>query len=232
MPHLCRHRSKQPSHTAYAGGFFFGCGTDGLTGIDKRALRARLTAERRGLPPEERSRCSRAIALRVATLPAFARARTVALYAPMGAEVDTGELAQQALEAGKTVVWPRLVPDMGSGAAKLAHRLEFVPCAASELVAGPLSTRQPPPGAAAVDPASIDLVCVPGVGFDTALRRLGRGGGSYDATLPALLRATRVGLAFDLQIVAAVPVEPHDSAVDLVATETRLLEPPPRTRRG
>jgi 5-formyltetrahydrofolate cyclo-ligase len=206
-----------------------------LTTTDKRALRARLTAERRALPSEERIRCSRAIAQRVAALPAFARARTVALYAPMGAEVDTGELARLALEAGKTVVWPRLarlVPDMEGGTAKLAHRLEFAPSAASELVEGPLATRQPPPVAGPVEPASIDLVCVPGVGFDTALRRLGRGGGHYDATLPALPRAVRVGLAFDLQIVASLPVEPHDSAVELVATEARLLAPPAGPGRG
>jgi len=203
-----------------------------LTEIDKRTLRARLTAERRALPPEERARRSHAIALRVAGLPAFVRARTVALYAAMGAEVDTGELARRAAEAGKTVAWPRLVPDIEPGTAKLARRLEFAPCAASELVDGPRATHQPPPEAAAVDPGSIDLVCVPGVGFDLALRRLGRGGGHYDATLPALARAGRVGLAFDLQIVAALPAEPHDIAVDLVAPESRLLEPPPRPGRG
>jgi len=210
-----------------------------LTEIDKRALRARLTAERRALPREEWARYSHAIAQRVAALPDFARARTVALYAPMGAEVDTGELAQRAVAAGKAVVWPRMVPDvdgvvpdMGGGTAKLARRLEFAPCATSELVEGPLSTRQPPPEVAAVEPGSIDLVCVPGVGFDLARRRLGRGGGHYDATLPALARAARIGLAFDLQIVAALPAEPHDAAVDLVVTETRLFEPPRRPGGG
>jgi 5-formyltetrahydrofolate cyclo-ligase len=64
------------------------------------------------------------------------------------------------------------------------------------------------------------------VSFDGALHRMGRGGGHYDATLPALGRqAVRVGLAFDVQIVPALPVEPHDAAVDLVATESRLIGP-------
>jgi len=71
----------------------------------------------------------------------------------------------------------------------------------------------------------VDLLCVPGLAFDTALRRLGRGGGHYDATLPAAWRARKVGLAFEDQIVDAVPAEPHDAPVDLVVTEARVLRP-------
>jgi len=65
------------------------------------------------------------------------------------------------------------------------------------------------------------------VAFDADGHRLGRGGGYYDATLAALPHARRVGLAFDLQLVPAVPCQPHDAAVDAVVTELRTLEPRP-----
>jgi 5-formyltetrahydrofolate cyclo-ligase len=191
----------------------------------KAALRARLTAARRAIPPVERQERSNAIAGRVASLPAFGVARVVALYAPVGAEVDTAALARLARAAGKEILWPRLSAE--------ARRLEFAACAPEALVDGPLSTRQPPPGAPAQAPGRIDLICVPGVGFDPALRRLGRGGGYYDATLPLLGgRALRVGLAFDLQVVAELPAGPLDAPVDLVATETRLLGPAPLAPPG
>jgi 5-formyltetrahydrofolate cyclo-ligase len=189
-----------------------------LTDTRKAALRAEVVAARRRLPPELRAEASRAIAARVAALPAFAAAATVASYPALGAEVDAAPLAAAALAAGKRIAWPRMVP----GRIGLA----FASCAPEELVPGPQGTRQPPPGAAEVPVASLDLVLVPGVAFDAEGHRLGRGGGYYDSALASLEgRALRIGLAFDCQIVPAVPLEPHDARVDLVATESRLLGP-------
>ena len=51
-----------------------------------------------------------------------------------------------------------------------------------------------------VDPQSaLDVVLVPLVAFDDAGRRLGRGGGYYDATFGARRRALLIGLAHELQ---------------------------------
>ncbi len=187
-----------------------------MTDTEKERLRARVVAARRAIPEADRAARSREVALRVAALPAFARARVVALYAPMGAELDTAELGRLALAAGKELAWPRLVEG--------TRRLAFAACHPSALLPGPFSTRQPPPDAPAVPFERIDLVCVPGVAFDASLRRLGRGGGYYDATLPAFGGWTlRVGLAFEAQVVAAVPAEPGDAPVDVLATESRLL---------
>jgi 5-formyltetrahydrofolate cyclo-ligase len=72
----------------------------------------------------------------------------------------------------------------------------------------------------------LDLVVVPGVAFDAEGRRLGRGGGYYDATLALLPRgAARLGVAFEIQVVPAVPEEPHDVRLDGVVTEARVLFP-------
>jgi 5-formyltetrahydrofolate cyclo-ligase len=140
----------------------------------------------------------------------------VALYAAIGAEVDPSAIAAAAVAAGKRVVYPRF--ETGS------HALRFARSALGELVAGPLRTLEPPPAAEPVAVSEIDLVLVPGVGFDAAGRRLGRGRGHYDATLAGLSSAAvRIGLAFEVQLVAEIPQEPHDEALDAVVTEERVL---------
>jgi 5-formyltetrahydrofolate cyclo-ligase len=102
--------------------------------------------------------------------------------------------------------------------------MEFAECAAAGLVLGSTRALEPPASAPIVPPREVDLVCVPGVAFDTRGGRLGRGRGHYDATLALLPRsAFRVGLAFESQIVPAVPAEPHDERLDAVVTEARVL---------
>ena len=179
-------------------------------------MREDLLAARLRLTPAERAVRSRAACERLVALDPFREARTVAAYAALGAEADPAAIVRAALAARKRLVFPRLVPG--------ARSLELAACDPADLVPGERGTRQPPPSAPAVPLDEVDCVVVPGVAFDGAGRRLGRGGGYYDATLAALPRSTaRLALAFDLQLVAEVPGEPHDRTVDAVATEARVV---------
>jgi len=182
----------------------------------KQSLREAILAARRHLAPEARALRSQQIAARVLALDAFERARTLAIYAPMGAEVDPSPIAAAALARGKRLAYPLV-----DGAAR---PLQFALCEPGALVTGPLRCLVPPPEAESVAPAAIDLVLVPGIAFDSGGRRLGRGRGHYDATLAALRPdALRLGLAFELQLVPEVPQEPHDAPLDAVVTEARVL---------
>jgi 5-formyltetrahydrofolate cyclo-ligase len=187
--------------------------------VSKQTLREQLLAARLRLTPAERSSRSRAACERLVALEAFREARTVALYSAIGAEADPSAAARVALSCGKRLAFPRLEPG--------TRRLSFFACSPDDLVASARGTRAPPPDAPQVALDALDLVVVPGVAFDAAGRRLGRGGGYYDATLAALPPgAARVGLAFDLQLVAAVPGEPHDAEVQAVVTEQRVVHAP------
>ncbi|RMG32676.1 MAG: 5-formyltetrahydrofolate cyclo-ligase [Planctomycetota bacterium] len=76
-----------------------------------------------------------------------------------------------------------------------------------------------------VSVADCVAVFVPGLAFDPHGGRLGYGGGYFDRTLfekPSA--APAVGLAFDCQVVARCPMEPHDVGVDLLITETRIID--------
>lgn len=62
------------------------------------------------------------------------------------------------------------------------------------------------------------LVVVPGVAFDSFGGRMGYGGGFYDRFFQREPDHPKWGLAYDFQMVEAVPQEPWDRKMDLVIT--------------
>lgn len=69
----------------------------------------------------------------------------------------------------------------------------------------------------------LDLILVPGVAFDRAGGRIGRGGGFYDRLLPQY-NAIRAGICFDFQCLEKIPSEPHDGLMDVLITESKILK--------
>ena len=71
-----------------------------------------------------------------------------------------------------------------------------------------------------VSNGAIDCILVPGLAFDKAGNRLGRGLGLYDRFLGKLAPGVaKIGLAYAFQIVPAVPTEECDQRLDLVLTD-------------
>ena len=182
---------------------------------DKRTLRTRLVARRAQLDLVARQTLSRAVVERLNALPGFAEARTVAVYAPLGAEVDIGALPSVLAERGVRVVYPRIREG--------DRHLDFASCRRDALVRGPFAALEPPADAAEVAAGEVACVLVPAVAFSEEGFRLGRGGGFYDTTLAAMPDAFRIGLAYDFQVVPSMPREAHDAAMDAVVTERRTL---------
>jgi 5-formyltetrahydrofolate cyclo-ligase len=94
------------------------------------------------------------------------------------------------------------------------------------LVRGEYGIPEPPPGSAETGVQDLSLVCLPGVAFGLDGSRLGYGGGYYDRLLrhPAF-RAVTCGLAFDLQVVCALPRDAFDGTVDVIVTESQTIRP-------
>lgn len=186
---------------------------------EKRAVRDGVRARVAAMSPAERDAASDAVRRWLAGSDAWARARVVLLYAADATEPDLDGLIELGAGAGKTVCVPRV-----DWAAK---RMEPAAVASSaELVEGRHGIRSPGPGARAVPPESVDLVVVPGVAFDRAGGRLGRGGGFYDRFLADLSSGgsmVAIGACFAAQIVDRVPLGPHDRRVDGLVTEAGLV---------
>jgi 5-formyltetrahydrofolate cyclo-ligase len=71
-----------------------------------------------------------------------------------------------------------------------------------------------------VDPASLDVVVVPGLAYTADGRRLGQGGGHFDRFLLRLRRdCVTIGVCFHEQVVADLPTSAHDVHVHHVVTD-------------
>jgi 5-formyltetrahydrofolate cyclo-ligase len=102
-------------------------------------------------------------------------------------------------------------------------RLEFAPVERwDELVAGRYGVLEPPEALGRVELRAGDAVIVPGVAFDEAGHRLGRGMGYYDRTFSGAGGPLLVGLAYEFQVRSSVPFGERDRGMDVILTERRV----------
>jgi len=179
----------------------------------RKRMRAILTAMPTALQQEA---SSQALAL-LGQQKRWKESKSILFYAPLPGELDVWPLLVEALAAGRTVALPRFISQKNLYA--ICPIADFT----TDLEIGHFGVREP---AAHCQPMAIyrlDFVLVPGVAFDLHGRRLGRGRGFYDQLLPFVLGKT-CGVAFDEQIVEAIPVESHDVLVNSILTPTRWIE--------
>ncbi|NOU35206.1 MAG: 5-formyltetrahydrofolate cyclo-ligase [Kiritimatiellaceae bacterium] len=144
------------------------------------------------------------------SLKIFRSARTVGAYMPLPDEVNIAPLFR-CLE--KIFFVPAFDPE--SGLYRMARLT-------AELKTGRFGILEPAAPVFAEE-NELDLIIVPGVAFDRAGRRIGRGGGFYDRLLPQY-RTVRAGVCFDFQYLETVPAEEHDVRANWLITEKRILE--------
>ena len=184
----------------------------------KREVRRRLRARLDAMTDAGRHDKSLAVARLVADTAEWRAASVVMLYLSTAIEVDTAPLALKAWQHGKSVLVPKVSWD----------QRRMLPTEISSLSDDHLTTTghglREPVGGKVVPVDAIDLVLVPGLGFDKAGRRLGRGMGFYDRFLgqPDFFGLT-CGLAFSEQVVEELPVNEHDVSLHLLAVDDGLL---------
>jgi 5-formyltetrahydrofolate cyclo-ligase len=183
----------------------------------KTEMRKRLRSALAAMTDEQRHDASVNVCNRVMALEAFDHAATVMVYMPIANEVDVTPIALRCFRTGKSLCVPKV--DW--------IRREIAPVEVTSLDDRVMDcdehgVRVPKQGKP-VHPGIIDLVIVPGLGFDPQGNRLGRSAGYYDRFLSRLKPSTTtVGVAFDQQIVDKVPTQSHDVAVHVVVTDRRV----------
>ncbi|MGH2691455.1 MAG: 5-formyltetrahydrofolate cyclo-ligase [Actinomycetota bacterium] len=183
---------------------------------EKDSLREEMTRLRASISLPERIRLADLVEETLFGLSEVRSAGTVLLFYSFGTEVATGGMSARLLGSGKRLLLPYLTEDGVMEAAEVRPGESLDP---SDY--GPSEPRS----RVAVDPSAVDLVVAPGLAFDRAGNRLGYGGGHYDRFLARMGRgAVRVGIAFSLQIVRSIPVEPGDERVDIVATDQESFD--------
>lgn len=179
----------------------------------KRRLRETALAGRDRLPADAHRAASDRIREQVLRLPDIAEARTVFVFVSFGSEVDTHGLIDSLLARGQQVAVPRIMD---------ATTIRAVPMDSWDDLApgkwGILAPLRDDPA-----PGPFDAAIIPGVAFTESRQRIGHGRGYYDRWLEANPVGSSIALAFELQLVPELPVEPHDRSVDRIVTEDRVI---------
>ena len=185
-----------------------------MNNTSKNDLRERIVTLLRNQTEKERFAKSLSIKDKLFRLKIIQRATTILFYASFDGEVDTTEMIKQALQLGKRIALPQIIPKNRT----IIPTLWEPP---ATLVDGPYGIKQPQDIVNnRLDPRQLDAVIVPALAYDKNNHRLGRGGGYYDRFLTLLPKdVPSVGLAFDFQRIDNIPERlEHDIAVTHVVT--------------
>jgi 5-formyltetrahydrofolate cyclo-ligase len=154
--------------------------------------------------------------------PQLQSARTILFFAPLSDEPDIWPLLEKLLPTQKICALPAFDSAAQTYSARRVQNLT------TDLSVGNFGIREPVTGCPEIPPGDLDLILVPGVAFDLNGHRLGRGKGFYDRLL-ANARGVKCGVAFDQQVVKAVPAEAHDIRMDFILTPTQCMRTQPAT---
>lgn len=180
----------------------------------KERLRREGFARRDALDKGFREEAARRIAGRALELPVLQDVTPVGGYWPIRTEVDPRPLMEALLDRGQDVALSQILHP------HLSWRL-WQP--GDVLVKGGFGVREPGPDAPEVFPKAL---LVPLVVFDRRGGRIGYGKGHFDRAIAALEAqhpTLTIGLAYAVQEIDAVPVEPHDRLLDVIITEAELI---------
>lgn len=143
--------------------------------------------------------------------PKLAQADVIFAYYSLPDEVCTHQLIDSLVADGKTVLLPKVIDE---------ETMTWYPYhSAQDLKEGAFHIMEPA-GVTKEPSFCCDNLCyailVPGVAFDTAGHRLGRGRGYYDRFLASHPELYKIGVCFDFQKVPEVPSDEYDIPVDEV----------------
>ena len=187
---------------------------------EKKRLRAELKQRRReflaAIPAAQRGLLFRRPPAAVAAL--VPEGAVISVYHEMKGEVPASNYARWFFEAGHRIA----LPWFASRGEPMQFREWSNPFVEELLVPDPYQALQPARDAAVLLP---DVMFCPLLGFTAKGGRIGYGAGHYDQWLAAHRPALAIGLAWDCQLVAELPLEPHDVMLDAIVTPTRIYGP-------
>ncbi len=187
--------------------------------MDKKEIRALMRSKKAALAPDYVAEYSARVTEAFAAQPFYRDARAVYAYLTFNQELRTDGLIRRAWADGKRVAVPRV---LGKGVMEFYYIDSF-----EGFITSAYGIPEPPedPGKLADDRDV--LLLMPGLAFDRAHNRVGYGGGFYDRYIERGesegTRFFKPALAYDFQIVDAIPSGPHDVRVDAILTAEEIL---------
>ena len=172
--------------------------------MDKKILRKSLLDIRREIPDKKIK--STIIVNKIIQMDKYINANVVALYKALKNEVNLDYLINYSLNRGKIVLLPRVVGD----------NLVFIKINSdTKYDISNFGVMEPMYDISNLYTDKIDLIIVPGVGFDKNNNRIGYGKGYYDRYL-FNKSIYKVGVCFKEQLIDNIPIDDNDIKMDSV----------------
>ena len=182
----------------------------------KTGLYNRIASGRDELTADEVARMSEAIGKKVLDMGEFRTALRVGLYCSFGNEVRVELLFEEGDRRRKELYYPAFDPESKAASYFRVTKL-------SDLQPAGLGMKAPSQKLSKLrDINTLDVLIVPGVVFDLHGGRIGFANGFYDRCLEGF-GGKRIALAFDFQVVAALPAAVGGRKLDWIVTEKRII---------
>lgn len=194
---------------------------------EKRRIRERMRSQIGTISPGSRRTSAILAAENLFQSGYWLRAECLLVYLAMESELNTDALILEAWKVNKGVFGPRIE----KGDIRFAKISSFE----DSLTHGKYGIRIPNARAELWDDSTTQgstLIIVPGLAFDEAGGRLGRGGGFYDRLISRLRKKSSsasvsidiIGFAFEQQVIENVPRTSEDEPMDALITDERILD--------
>ena len=172
-----------------------------------------MRSRRDGMNPQVRQSHSEKIAATLLGREDVMQSERIFIYVSFRSEVDTRELIERLVEVGKDVFVPIICSNNQMEMARFAGWANMQEDSFGVLV----------PDHPIIDQGHIDTAIVPGLGFSSSGARIGYGKGHYDRFFAHHSVETKIGIAFDCQIIEQIPTNALDYPMDTIITESRTL---------
>jgi 5-formyltetrahydrofolate cyclo-ligase len=180
----------------------------------KEQLRTALKQRRSLVSESNRKEMSQQIINFLHEIDEFNQAKSLFCYISYLSEVETSDLIDAFLEQKRDLAVPKIIGKSEIIAVPLNNL--------SDLEPDKMGILTPKSDQTATGP--FDIVITPGLGFTTSGERLGYGRGYYDRWFANNQANLKIGIAFEVQIVAELPVEETDIPLDMLVTEERIID--------
>ena len=180
----------------------------------KKQLRTALKQRRTALAVDDRTEKSQQIIHFLEEIDEFNQAKSIFCYISYLSEVETQPLVSMFLEQNLALSVPKIIGKTEMLAIPLTDMSDLEPDKMGILT----------PKSSFPAPATFDIAITPGLGFTEKGGRLGYGRGYYDRWFSKNKVKTKIGIAFEVQVVEELPLEDTDMPLDILVTEKRIID--------
>lgn len=182
--------------------------------MDKTTIRKSIQEKRLSLDYDTVKLHSSKIFNNLLKIKEFIKTDRIYIYCDFRNEVNTEMIIEYCLKNNIEVCVPKIIDKT-----MLFYQIKSL----NELDIGYMGIREPKANSVSVN-NHYGVVIVPGTAFDNNFNRMGYGGGYYDRFLSSNPNLTKIGIAYNFQILDTIPTEFHDIKMDYIVTNNNIIK--------